>query len=97
VGLSGATFALIGRLIAGKLPIESISGPVGIAQGAGDSARSGLPYYLSFLALVSISLGVLNLLPIPMLDGGHLLYYLIEFIRRRPLSEGETKYLPKTV
>lgn len=88
VGLSGATFALIGRLITGKLPIESISGPVGIAQGAGDSARSGLPYYLSFLALVSISLGVLNLLPIPMLDGGHLLYYLIEFIRRRPLSEG---------
>jgi regulator of sigma E protease len=88
VGLTGATFSLIGRLITGKLPIESISGPVGIAQGAGDSARSGLPYYLSFLALVSISLGVLNLLPIPMLDGGHLLYYLMELIRRRPLSDG---------
>ena len=87
VGLTGATFSLIGRLITGKLPIESISGPVGIAQGAGESARSGLPYYLSFLALVSISLGVLNLLPIPMLDGGHLLYYLIEFIVRRPLSD----------
>lgn len=86
VGLTGATFSLIGRLITGKLPIQSISGPVGIAQGAGDSARSGLPYYLSFLALVSISLGVLNLLPIPMLDGGHLLYYLIELIGRRPLS-----------
>jgi regulator of sigma E protease len=87
VALSGTTFSLIGRLVTGKLPIQSISGPVGIAQGAGESGRNGLPYYLSFLALVSISLGVLNLLPIPMLDGGHLLYYLIEFIRRRPLSE----------
>lgn len=85
--LTSASFALIGRLIMGKLPIQSISGPVGIAQGAGASARSGISYYLSFLALVSISLGVLNLLPIPMLDGGHLLYYLIELIRRRPLSE----------
>lgn len=88
VGLTSATFSLIGRLITGKLPIQSISGPVGIAQGAGESARSGLPYYLSFLALVSISLGVLNLLPIPLLDGGHLLYYLAEAIRRRPLSDG---------
>jgi len=85
--LTGTTFTLIGRLVMGKLPLQSISGPVGIAQGAGESARSGLPYYLSFLALVSISLGVLNLLPIPMLDGGHLLYYLIEIIRRRPLSD----------
>ena len=87
VELTGATFTLIGRLIMGKLPIESISGPVGIAQGAGESARSGLVYYLSFLALVSISLGVLNLLPIPMLDGGQLFYCLVEMIRRRPLSE----------
>ena len=88
VVLTGATFTSIGRLVTGKLPIQSISGPVGIAQGAGESARSGLPYYLSFLALVSISLGVLNVLPIPMLDGGHLLYYLIELVRRRPLSDG---------
>ncbi|WP_025386304.1 RIP metalloprotease RseP [Legionella oakridgensis] len=87
IELTGATFALIGRLVTGKLPIQSISGPVGIAQGAGESARSGLPYYLSFLALVSISLGVLNLLPIPILDGGHLLYCFIEIVRRRPLSE----------
>jgi regulator of sigma E protease len=86
--LTGATFSLIGRFITGKLAIQSISGPVGIAQGAGESARSGLTYYLSFLALVSISLGVLNLLPIPMLDGGHLLYCFIEVIRRRPLSDG---------
>ncbi|KTD65880.1 RIP metalloprotease RseP [Legionella spiritensis] len=86
-GLTETTFALIGRFITGKLALQSISGPVGIAQGAGESGRSGLAYYLSFLALVSISLGVLNILPIPMLDGGHLLYYLIEIIRRRPLSE----------
>ena len=87
VNLTGATFTLIGRLVTGKLPIQSISGPVGIAQGAGESARNGLSYYLSFLALVSISLGVLNLLPIPMLDGGQLFYCLIEMVRRRPLSE----------
>ncbi len=82
-----ATFSLIGRFITGKLGWQTISGPVGIAQGAGESARIGLVYYLSFLALVSISLGVLNLLPIPMLDGGHLLYCLIELLRRKPLSE----------
>ena len=86
VELSGATFALVGRLVQGKLSLKHLSGPVGIAEGAGASGRSGLPYYLSFLALVSISLGVLNLLPVPLLDGGHLLYYLIEAIRRRPLS-----------
>lgn len=86
--LTSATFSLIGRFITGKLALQSISGPVGIAQGAGESARSGLTYYLSFLALVSISLGVLNLLPIPMLDGGHLLYCVIEIICGRPLSDG---------
>ncbi|WED43439.1 RIP metalloprotease RseP [Legionella cardiaca] len=87
VELTGATFSLIGRFATGKLGLKTISGPVGIAQGAGESARSGLAYYLSFLALVSISLGVLNLLPIPMLDGGYLLYFLFEIIRGRPLSE----------
>lgn len=86
--LTGATFSLLGRFITGKLPLDNISGPVGIAQGAGDSGRGGLASYLSFLALISISLGVLNLLPVPMLDGGHLLYYLIEFVCRRPLSDG---------
>ena len=58
-----------------------------IADYAGQSARLGLDYYLKFMALVSISLGVLNLLPIPVLDGGHLLYNMIEVVRRRPLSE----------
>lgn len=85
--LTGATFTLIGRLVLGQLPWQSISGPVGIAESAGASARNGLSYYLSFLALISISLGVLNLLPIPMLDGGHLLYFLLEWVWRRPLSD----------
>lgn len=86
--LTGATFALLGRFATGKLALKAISGPVGIAQGAGQSARNGIVYYLFFLALVSISLGALNILPIPMLDGGHLLYYFIEIIIRRPLSDG---------
>ncbi|WP_131781110.1 RIP metalloprotease RseP [Legionella gresilensis] len=87
VTLIKTTFSLMARFFTGKLDLQNISGPVGIAQGAGESGRGGFTYYLSFLALVSISLGVLNLLPIPMLDGGHLLYYLIEFIRGQPLSE----------
>lgn len=85
--LTETTLTLMGRLVTGKLGLKSISGPVGIAQGAGDSGRSGFVYYLFFLALVSISLGVLNLLPIPMLDGGHLLYYALESIMRKPLPE----------
>ena len=88
ISLTGTTFTLMGRLVTGKLGLNNISGPVGIAQGAGDSGRGGLVSYLFFLALVSISLGALNLLPIPMLDGGHLLYYAVEIIRRKPLSDG---------
>ncbi|MDF1756982.1 MAG: RIP metalloprotease RseP [Legionellaceae bacterium] len=84
--LTKGTFVLIGRMINGRLSIQNIGGPVGIAKGAGDSARSGFAPYLAFLALLSISLGVLNLLPIPLLDGGHLFYYLIEGLRGRPLS-----------
>jgi regulator of sigma E protease len=85
--LTNTTVTLMFRLVTGNLGIKSISGPIGIAQGAGDSGRSGLAHYLFFLALVSISLGVLNLLPIPMLDGGHLLYYVVELIQRKPVSE----------
>lgn len=88
VDLTATTFVLMGRLVTGKLGLNTISGPVGIAQGAGDSGRGGLVSYLFFLALVSISLGALNLLPIPMLDGGHLLYYVLEIIRGKPLSDG---------
>ncbi|MDI1353095.1 MAG: site-2 protease family protein, partial [bacterium] len=86
--LTKTTFVLMGRLVTGKLGLKSISGPVGIAQGAGDSGRGGLTSYLFFLALVSISLGTLNLLPIPMLDGGHLLYYVLELIIGKPIPDG---------
>ncbi len=86
IELTRTTFSLIGRLMTGKVSLQGVSGPIGIAEGARESARGGFSYYVSFLALLSISLGVLNLLPIPLLDGGHLLYYFIEIIRRRPLS-----------
>ena len=86
VQLTGTTFSLIGRLVMGRVSLRGLSGPIGIAEGAGVAAEGGFSYYVSFLALVSISLGVLNLLPIPVLDGGYLLYYFIEIIRRRPLS-----------
>lgn len=87
VDLSLTTFKMIARLVTGKLGLNNLSGPIGIAQGAGNSARMGLTAYLSFLALISISLGVLNLLPIPVLDGGHLFFCLIEVITRRPVSD----------
>ena len=78
---------MIGRMIIGEVSWKNLSGPVTIADYAGQSARLGLPYYLKFMALISISLGVLNLLPIPILDGGHLLYYMAEIITGGPLSE----------
>ncbi|MBK7812924.1 MAG: RIP metalloprotease RseP [Rhodocyclaceae bacterium] len=78
---------MIGRMLVGELSWKNISGPVTIADYAGQSARMGLDHYLKFLALISISLGVLNLLPVPILDGGHLLYYFIEVIKGGPLSE----------
>ncbi|KFB73196.1 MAG: RIP metalloprotease RseP [Candidatus Accumulibacter phosphatis] len=84
---SAFTLLMIGRMITGEVSWRNISGPVTIADYAGQSARLGIDYYLKFLALVSISLGVLNLLPIPILDGGHLLYYLVEIIKRGPVSE----------
>ena len=78
---------MIGRMLTGELSWKNLSGPVTIADYAGQSARLGISYYLRFLALISISLGVLNLLPVPVLDGGHLMYYLIEFIKGGPVSE----------
>jgi regulator of sigma E protease len=77
---------MMGKMVIGEVSWKNISGPVTIADYAGQSARIGWAAYISFLALVSVSLGVLNLLPIPMLDGGHLLYYLIEIVRGRPPS-----------
>ncbi|MEI7570766.1 MAG: RIP metalloprotease RseP, partial [Alcaligenaceae bacterium] len=77
---------MMGKMLVGEVSIKNISGPVTIADYAGQTARIGWAAYVSFLALVSVSLGVLNLLPIPMLDGGHLLYYLVEIVRGRPPS-----------
>jgi regulator of sigma E protease len=87
VQLTALTFKIFGKLVTGRVSYRTMSGPVGIAVGAGQSARFGLSAYAMFLALISIGLGVINLLPIPMLDGGHLLFYLIEAIRRKPLSQ----------
>ena len=81
------TFAMIGKMLGGEASIKNLSSPIGIAQMANASAHMGLAWFLQFLATVSLSLAVLNLLPIPVLDGGHLLYYLIELIKGRPLSE----------
>ncbi|MBL0165806.1 MAG: RIP metalloprotease RseP [Propionivibrio sp.] len=81
------SLVMIGKMITGEVSWRNISGPVTIADYAGQSAKLGMGYYLKFLALVSISLAVLNLLPIPILDGGHLLYYVVEIIKRGPLSE----------
>ncbi|MCQ9616290.1 RIP metalloprotease RseP [Paenalcaligenes niemegkensis] len=78
---------MIARMVTGDVSVKNISGPVSIADYAGQSARIGLASYLHFLALISVSIGLLNLLPIPMLDGGHLLYYAVEVVRGRPLSE----------
>ncbi len=78
---------MIGRMLTGELSWKNLSGPVTIADYAGQSARLGPSHYLRFIALISISLGVLNLLPVPVLDGGHLMYYLVEFLKGGPVSE----------
>lgn len=81
------SFKMIGRMIFGDVSLRNVSGPVTIADYAGQTARVGLAAYISFMALISVSIGVLNLLPIPMLDGGHLLYYALEALRGRPVPE----------
>lgn len=78
---------MLGNMLTGAMSWKSVSGPVTIASYAGQSAQVGWKAFLTFLALVSISLGVLNLLPIPVLDGGHLMYYMVEFLKGSPVSE----------
>ncbi len=78
---------MMGRMVVGDVSLRNVSGPVTIADYAGQTARVGLAAYISFMALISVSIGILNLLPIPMLDGGHLLYYAMEAVRGRPLPE----------
>jgi len=84
---SALTVRTLWGMLAGRASVENISGPLSIAQYAGYSASAGLASFLKFLAIVSVSLGVLNLLPVPILDGGHLLYNMIEWVQGRPLSE----------
>lgn len=81
------TLRMLGRMVTGDVSVKNISGPINIAQYAGSSARRGVNEYLAFLALISISLGVLNLLPVPVLDGGQIVFQSIEFVKGSPLSE----------
>ncbi|MCF5063740.1 sigma E protease regulator RseP [Pseudomonas syringae] len=85
--MSVLTLESLKKMLFGELSVKNLSGPITIAKVAGASAQSGVADFLNFLAYLSISLGVLNLLPIPVLDGGHLLFYLVEWVRGRPLSD----------
>ena len=81
------SFSMVGKLVFGDVSVKHLSGPISIAQGAGSSADLGLIAFLSFLALISVNLGVVNLLPLPILDGGHLMYLVVELTRGKPVSE----------
>ncbi|WP_119968746.1 sigma E protease regulator RseP [Shewanella japonica] len=81
------SFKMIGKLFTGDVSVKNLSGPISIAQGAGTSADYGLVYFLGFIALISVNLGIINLMPLPVLDGGHLLYYFIEVITGKPVPE----------
>jgi regulator of sigma E protease len=85
--LSTFTLRMLGRIVVGDASLKNISGPLTMADIAGQSAQAGALVFVSYLALISISLGVLNLLPVPLLDGGHLLYYLAEIIKGSPVSD----------
>ena len=81
------TLRIVGRIVTGDVSLKAISGPISIAETTGFAARQGWRIFLSTLALISISLGVLNLLPIPILDGGQVVYQLAELVKGRPVSE----------
>ncbi len=85
--MSAMTLRMLGKMLTGQASLENVSGPITIAQYAGYSAASGVAQFIGFLAIISISLGIINLFPVPLLDGGHLLYYLIELVKGSPLSE----------
>ncbi len=86
-GMTSLSVNLMYKMLTGKIGLSGIAGPIGIAQGAGIVAHSGLSAYLGFIGLISIGLGIVNILPIPVLDGGYLLYFLLEIARGKPLSE----------
>ena len=81
------TFKMLKKLVVGDVGLDNLSGPISIAKGAGATADFGLVYFLGFLALISVNLGMINLIPLPILDGGHLLFYAIEAVIRRPVPE----------
>ncbi|HHF2912288.1 zinc metallopeptidase RseP [Vibrio parahaemolyticus] len=83
----GLTISMLKKLIVGDVGLNNLSGPISIAKGAGATADYGLVYFLGFLALISVNLGIINLVPLPMLDGGHLLFFAIEAVIRRPVPE----------
>lgn len=85
--LTVLTFQMLGKLLTGIVSVDNLSGPISIAKGAGATAEFGLVYFLGFMALVSVNLGIINLLPLPVLDGGHLLFYVIEAVTGRPVPE----------
>src|SRR3546814_5983797 len=85
--MSSLTLRMLVRMVTGEVSIKNVSVPLQIAQVAGYSAQMGVVAFLSFMAVVSVSLGVLNLLPVPVLDGGHLFYYGVEALKGSPLSE----------
>ena len=85
--ISALTVRMLARMLVGDVSVRNLSGPISIAGYAGDSAQAGIGAFLSFLAVVSVSLGVLNLLPVPLLDGGQIVYQLVEFVKGTPLSE----------
>jgi regulator of sigma E protease len=78
---------MLGSMVVGSVSWKGVSGPLTIASIAGQTAHIGWKAFIGFLALVSISLGVLNLLPVPVLDGGHLMYYIVEILKGSPVSE----------
>lgn len=91
--VSALTLKMMGRMLVGQASLRNLSGPLTIADYASQSVHEGLAYYLGFLALVSVSLGVLNLLPLPLLDGGHLMYYIFEAVTGRPVAGVWLKWL----
>jgi regulator of sigma E protease len=85
--MSVLSLKMLGRIVIGQASVRNLNGPLTIADAAGQSAQAGLVTFIGFLAVVSLSIGVLNLLPLPMLDGGHLMYYLFEAVTGRPVSD----------
>jgi regulator of sigma E protease len=92
VNLTAGTLGAVGQMIAGSRGTEELGGPLRIAQMSGEVAQSGMVALIWFMAILSVNLGLINLFPIPMLDGGHLLFYAVEAIRGKPLGDRAQEY-----